>query len=178
MRSTPASRAGWHGGAPDVPVTTDIVATYKGPGAVIRRHLARGESEPRVLAFLMAGCVLVFLSQLPRLARQAHLEKVELNPLLGASLLAWVFIAPLMLYGLAWLVHLVAKPLGGKASSYGARLALFWAFLAATPLMLLNGLVAGFIGPGPALQLVGFVWLVIFVWFWIGGMRAVQGDAP
>lgn len=154
--------------------TQDIVATYGGPGKVIARLLSRGQREDRALAVLMAGCVIVFVSQWPALARRAHLEQVELNPLLGASLMAWVFIAPLALYGLAALSHAVARILGGKGSFYGARLALFWALLAASPLMLLNGLVAGFIGPGPALTSVGILWFVIFLWFWLAGLRQAE----
>ncbi|MBC7180364.1 MAG: YIP1 family protein [Roseovarius sp.] len=48
--------------------------------------------------------------------------------------------------------------------------ALFWAFLAASPLILLHGLVAGFVGPGPGLQAVGLLWLLVFLWFWVSGL--------
>ncbi|MDA7428837.1 YIP1 family protein [Primorskyibacter aestuariivivens] len=155
-------------------ITQDIVATYRGPGKVLRRLLDRGQREDRALAILMAGCLVVFVSQWPVLARRAHLEQTELNPLLGGSLLAWLFIAPLVLYALAALSHMVARALGGQGSHYGARLALFWALLAASPLMLLNGLVGGFIGPGPALSLVGFIWVVLFLWFWFAGLREAE----
>ncbi len=159
-----------------MPVTRDIAATYWGPGKVMRRLLALGPREDRALAILMAGCVLVFISQWPVLAREAHLEGEDLNPKLGASLMAWVLIAPLLLYGLAALTHLAARVLGGKGSFFSARLALFWSFLAASPLMLLNGLVGGFIGPGPQLQIVGFLWLAVFLWFWIRGLMVAEGS--
>ena len=64
--------------------------------------------------------------------------------------------------------------LRGKGSAYGARLALFWALLASSPLILLHGLTAGFIGPGLELQIVGLLWCVIFFWFWIGGSLAQE----
>ncbi|WP_298969597.1 YIP1 family protein [uncultured Roseobacter sp.] len=155
-------------------VTRNITATYRNPGKVLRGLLSLGPREDRALAYLMAGCVIVFIAQMPRLAREAHIEGTELNMLLGASLMAWVFIAPLMLYGLASLSHLVAKLFRGQGSHYGARLALFWALLAASPLMLLNGLVAGFIGPGLELQIVGLAWFLVFGWFWIGGLIAAE----
>ena len=41
---------------------TDIAATYRGPGGVLRRLLARGQREDRALAILMAGCALVFVA--------------------------------------------------------------------------------------------------------------------
>jgi hypothetical protein len=31
-------------------------------------------------------------------------------------------------------------------------------------------LVAGFIGPGPALNSVGLLWLAVVLWFWLSGM--------
>ncbi|MGR3374077.1 YIP1 family protein [Pseudooceanicola nanhaiensis] len=153
---------------------TDIAATYRGPGGVLRRLLARGQREDRALAILMAGCALVFVAQWPRLAREAHLTGQDLNPLLGASLLGWIIIMPLVLYLLAGVAHIIARVLGGRGSFYGARLALFWALLAASPLLLLHGLVAGFIGPGPQLVLVGALWCAVFLWFWLGGMVAVE----
>lgn len=151
-------------------ITRNITATYRGPRRVIRRMLSLGQREDRALAYLMAGCVVVFIAQLPRLAREAHLQGEDLDMLMGASLMGWIFIAPLLLYVLAALSHLVAKIFRGQGSHYGARLALFWALLASSPLMLLNGLVAGFIGPGFELQLVGLIWLVVFGWFWMGGL--------
>lgn len=161
-----------------MPVTTDIVASYRRPAQVMRRLLSAGTREDRALAMLMAGCVLAFISQLPRLSREAHLTGEELNPMLGGALFAWLFIAPLMFYLIAALSHLVARLFKGKGDWFGARLALFWAFLAASPLMLLNGLTAGFVGPGAALTLVGFVWFVAFMVIWLVSLKVAETDGP
>lgn len=157
-----------------MPVTRDIAATYRGPGRVMRRLLAMGQREDRALAILVAGCAVMFIAQMPRLAREAHLTGQELNPLLGGALLAWLFIAPLLLYALALITHWIARALGGRGTAFGARMALFWAFLAASPLVLLHGLTAGFIGTGPALSLVGLVWLACFALFWALGLREAE----
>ena len=154
-----------------MPVTTDIVASYRGPRRVMRRLLALGESEGRVLATLMAGCGVTFIAQWPRLARQAHVEEVELQPHLGGALMGWVFIAPLGFYLLAFLAHLVSRAFGANGTAHDSRFAMFWSYLAASPLILLHGLVAGFIGPGPALTSVGAIWFGVFVWFWLSNMR-------
>ena len=155
-------------------VTTDIVATYRGPTRVVNRLLDMGPREDRALAFVMAFCVIGFIAQLPGLARKAHLEGSELNMLMGGALLGSVFILPLLLYLIAWISHLVARAFGGKGTSFGARLALFWALLASVPLVLLHGLVVGFIGSGVAQTLIGFIWVAIFVWFWLSGLRQTQ----
>lgn len=133
-----------------------------------------GPREDRALAILMGGCVLVFIAQLPRLSREAHLTGQELNMLMGGALMAWIFVAPLLLYILAGLSHLVARLLGGQGDWYGARLALFWALLASSPLLLLHGVVAGFVGPGAAQQGVGLGWLIVFLWFWFACLRAAE----
>ncbi|NRB03975.1 MAG: YIP1 family protein [Rhodobacteraceae bacterium] len=155
-------------------VTTNIVATYRGPGKVMRRLLSMGAREDRALAYLMGGCMLVFVAQMPRLAREAHLTGEDLNMLMGGTLLAWIFIAPLAFYIIAGIVRLIGRVFGGKGSGYGARLALFWALLASSPLMLFYGLTAGMIGPSPALTLVGVIWCAVFFWFWIAGSIAQE----
>ncbi|MFA3915651.1 YIP1 family protein [Ruegeria hyattellae] len=155
-------------------VTSDISATYRGPGRVMQRLLAMGQREDRALAILMGACALVFIAQMPRLAREAHLTGQELNILLGGALLGWLIIAPLLFYVLAAFSHLLARLVGGKGEWYGARLALFWSLLASTPVLLLQGLVAGFIGPGPGLNLVGMVWIAVFFWFWVAGLRQAE----
>ncbi|WP_171124999.1 MULTISPECIES: YIP1 family protein [unclassified Ruegeria] len=158
-----------------MPVTSDIVATYRGPGRVVRRLLELGQREDRALVFVMAFCVVAFIAQLPSLSRRAHLEGLELNMLMGGALLGTVIILPLFFYLLAFISYGAARLIGGKGSAYGARVALFWALLSSTPLVLLNGLVAGFIGPGPTLSAVGLIWVAVFLWFWMSGLRQAQG---
>ncbi|KPA22536.1 hypothetical protein shim_08210 [Shimia sp. SK013] len=153
-----------------MPVVRDIAATYRGPHKVVARLLAMGEREDRAFVILMAACVVTFIGQWPRLAREAHVTGQELNPLLGGTLMAWLFIAPLLAYALAFAIHFVFRALRRKQTPYGSRVALFWAMLAASPLILLHGLVAGFIGEGIQLSIVGLVWLVCFLWFWMSGM--------
>ena len=159
-----------------MPVTADITATYRKPGRVVGRLLQSGQREDRALAILMGFCTLMFVAQTPRLAREAHLSGQDLNITLGGALLAWGFIAPLGLYLLAALSHLVARGLGGQGSWYGERLEVLWALLASTPVLLLNGLLAGFVGPGMGLQAVGLIWLAVFLWFWLAGL--VRAERP
>lgn len=157
-----------------MPVTTDIVRSYRRPGAVMRQHMAAGQREDRAIAILMGACVLIFVAQWPRLQREATLnpEAPPLDAQLGAALFAWLFIAPLLLYALGAVVHLIAKLLGGnKGTWYTARLGLFWTLLATAPLLLLHGLVAGFLGPGLELTIVGAIFTVAFFAIWFAALR-------
>jgi hypothetical protein len=148
-----------------MPVTQDIVEAWFRPKAVMRRHLQRGKSEPFVFSLLVAFLLLAFVSLWPWLSRQTVLQPdVPMVQRLVAAGLALLASIPFW-YLLAALSRFLAKILGGQGSFYTARLALFAALLCVTPGMLLQGLVAGMIGPGPQLNLVGA--LVGLGFFWI-----------
>ncbi|WP_172295010.1 YIP1 family protein [Pseudoruegeria sp. HB172150] len=156
-------------------VTTDMAAMYRRPRAVVRRLQAAGPREDRALIFLMVACLLIFVAQWPRLSREAYLNpEISLQARLGGALFAWLFIVPLFAYLLAGASRLIARLFGGQGTGYSARLALFWSLLAAAPLWLLNGLVAGFVGPGLALNITGGLALAIFLLFWGVSLRETE----
>lgn len=160
-------------------ITRSILATYRSPSRAVRRLLQGGQREDRALAYLFAGCLLVFVSFLPQAARQAHLSPdVPLEARIGGAILGWLILMPLILYVVAGLSHLLARIVGGKGTWFGARIALFWALLAAAPLWLFHGLIAGFIGPGPGRSVVGGIAALAFLIFWLAGLReAEKGNA-
>lgn len=148
-----------------------MILSWRSPRRVLRRHLLQGLREDRALAYLMIACALIFVAQWPRLARLAHLDDtVPLQALLTGALLGWVFMAPLFFYGLAAISHIVARLFGGRGSWFGARLALFWALLAASPAWLIWGAVQGFAGPGPLNQAVSTGAGVLLLYIWISGL--------
>lgn len=155
-------------------VTDDIWQSWRRPRVVIRRHLARGVSEAWAFSLLVAFLVLAFVAQTPGLARAAVAQpEVPLVQRLVALGLALIATIPAW-YLLAAVSHLAARALGGQGGYYGARLALFWALLAAIPGMLLQGMVAGFIGPGPQLQLMAVVVAAAFFWIWVSMLIEVE----
>lgn len=155
-------------------VTTDILASWRSPRAAVRRHLERGVSEPFLFTLLLVFLVLAFVGQWPQASREAFLaQEPSVAPRLLARALAVLATIPLW-YGLAALSHLVARTLGGQGSWYAARLALFWALVTVSPLMLLQGLVAGLIGPGRELWLVIVVVGAGFLWLWLTMLHEVE----
>lgn len=157
-------------------ITTELFRSWRSPKDVLRRQLSLGVREDRALAMLMVACALIFVAQLPRLARQAHLsDEIPLQALLSAALFGWVFLAPLFFYVLAALTHIVARLIGGKGSWFGARMALFWALLAVTPLWLFQGLVAGFIGEGLLLSAISGALGVLLLFIWLSGLSEAEG---
>lgn len=156
-------------------VAADILATYRAPRRVMRRLLAAGPREDRALAVLMGACLLLFVAQWPGAARGAHLApEVPLEARLAGALTGSLFLLPIIAYGLAGVSHLVARAFGGTGTFWGARMALFWALLAAAPLQMLNGLVAGMIGPGTAQTLTGTAVLLAFLAIWGAGIRVAE----
>lgn len=156
-------------------LTGDILRSYRSPGAVALERLAGPVREDRALAVLMGACLLAFVAQWPVHARAAHLAPdVPLDARLAGALFGSLFLWPIVAYAVAGISHMVARLLGGRGSFYGARVALFWAMLAVTPLMLLNGLVRGMIGPGPAETATGVVAGLAFLGIWLAGLRAAE----
>ncbi|UWQ12943.1 YIP1 family protein [Aliiroseovarius sp. M344] len=155
-------------------VIDDVIRSYRAPRAVFRRRLDLGTREDKALAVLMGGCLLVFAAQLPRLARVAHETGDDLNMLMGATMLGWIFIMPLAFYLFGTLSHILMRLIGGQGTAFGARFALFWALLCATPLWLLWGLVAGFIGEGVQMTLTGALALLAFLLFWSINLREAE----
>lgn len=161
-------------------MTGRILASWRAPRPVVRGLLAAGVREDRAFAMLFVACLLMFVAQMPRLAREAHFDpSVPLDARIGGALMAMMFMVPLIAYLVAGISHVVAKLLGGQGSFYTARVALFWSLLTVAPLMLLQGLVAGFIGPGPQATVLGVLVALGFLWQWGNGLVAAeQAAAP
>ena len=158
----------------------DIIHSYRAPRAVMRKHLARGRREDRALVWLLSACLLIFVAQWPRLARQAHLDdEIPFAGMMAGALFGWLFLAPLIFYALAGLVHLGRRMAGQRAGDgYAARLVIFWSLLAVTPLWMLHGLLAGALGPGVVTMVAGLGVLAVFVAFVATGLREAVLEPP
>mgnify|MGYP003636178703 FL=1 len=159
-------------------LTQDIAATYRGPGRVFARFLAQGRNEVRALLFVLIAGVLMFVASAPFQARMAQLDpEVPLQARLYWSAFFFIFIVPLLVYLFAALVWALARIARRQITGYQIRFTLVWALVALTPVTLLLGLTAAFIGQGVQVQLVGLVWLAVFLWFWISGLLTADGPA-
>jgi len=148
-------------------VTTDLLATWTAPRAALRRHLARGPSEAFAFSLLLVFLVLLFVSHWPVAAREAWAAG---EPSAAPRILAFgfgVLAAIPLCYALAALGRIAGRLLGGRGSWYAARIALFWALATVGPLILLQGLVAGLVGPGSGLWLVRAMIALAFFWLWL-----------
>lgn len=159
--------------------TTEIFETWRRPAQVMRRKLDRGVGEEHALILLFAACFLFYVAQWPRLSREAHLglthaqeaglpleEVPGIQALLGINLFAFLFMVPLIFYAVAALSRLILRLFRAKIDPLAARIALFQALLCTAPLMLFQGLLAGFSGPGLSVTAVGVGIALAFLWLW------------
>lgn len=158
-----------------MPITSDILRTYRAPREVVRGLRAVDRSEGRLLFYLVLACGLIFVAQWPRLARQAQLDSsVPFEGMMTGALFGLMFLFPLIAYGVSALLGLVMRIGVRGIDGYDVRLALFWALLASSPLMLLHGLVQGIIGPGAQANLVGVVVFAAFLAILVAGLRVAR----
>lgn len=161
-------------------VVGDILRSYRAPRQVMRKHLAGPRREDRALAWLLGACLLIFVAQWPRLARQAHLDdSIPLPGLLAGALFGWMFLAPLILYALAALLQLGARLAGrGAADHYAMRVVTFWSLLASSPVWLVQGMVAGLAGPGGIGAVAGLAVVAAVAIFIGAGLREAALEPP
>jgi len=174
-------------------VTTQILRSYIRPRQVVRGLIAanRGGDRPEARGFiyLLVGLLIIFISQVPDLigvglaptelsqAAQGEDGPAPMDARLAIALFSWLFVWPLILYLLGGLSHLAARLLGGQGQGVDARLALFWAVLAISPLFLLRGM--GSVSQSVELvSVVNYAIAAGFFWIWISGLVEAEARVP
>ena len=153
-----------------------VLESWWAPRRVVRGLSAMPERVKLVV--LMAAMLIYLVAQTPLRAREAQIDpSIPLDARMGGALLGVMFLMPLIAYGVAALVSALSRLTPRRLSPEDSRLALFWALLAASPAMLLWGLVAGLIGPGPAQALTAALAGIGFVVIWGAGIAALARRA-
>lgn len=130
--------------------------------------------ESAKLMTLMIAMVIYLIAQAPGNARAAQLDpSVPLDARMGGSLLAVMFLMPLVAYAVAAIVAVLSRLTPWRLTQENSRLALFWALMAVTPAVLLSGLVKGFIGPGLEYTATQVLSGAGFIWIWGAGISAL-----
>jgi hypothetical protein len=162
-----------------------IARTWADPRGAMAEEAAEGLSEARALLHLLLACGFFFVASVPAAVRTAGGLGVAdpVTAALAAHLFAFGVLAPLLLYGLAALLHLAARAFGGRGGFLGARAALFRTALAGTPIALvlaLAGVAAELAGGGrllPWLAWLGYAGLAFWLWLLAAGLAEAEGFA-
>jgi hypothetical protein len=162
-------------------LVADMARAYRNPRASMARQLD-ALAEPRALFYLMAACGVLFVASVPQAIRTARLiDAAEpVQAAIGAHLFGFLFVAPLMLYGVAAVAHGLARLCGGRGSALGARMALFWSLLLLAPVALMIALVTAMaeIAAGPAVlpwaSVLGYAGLALWLWIFAGCLAEAE----
>ena len=156
---------------------------YRDPRGAMAEQVADGLSEPRALFHLVLAAALFFVASMPSAIREARQLGID-DPVSGAiaaHLFAYGFVAPLLAYAAAAVLHLVARAFGGRGGFLGARAALFWAALLCGPIALalsLAGVGAELVtasGRLPLLGLMSYAGLGFWLWLLAASLAETEG---
>lgn len=152
-----------------------VVQSWWAPRRVVRG--LRDMPERVKLVVLMLAMLIFLIAQMPGHARAAYVDpSIPLGARMGGSLLAVMFLMPVLVYGLAGLVATLSRLTPWRLSHEDSRLALFWALLAVSPAMLLSGVVDGLIGPGLELTLTQALAGIGFLVIWGAGIFTLAAE--
>ena len=107
----------------------------RGLRASYEAQIRQGITEERLLAYVAFACFMAFLGGLPLALETAKASGVEMSlpSLVAGRFVAFVFFAPLFLYGIAAVSHLFSHwAFGGTGDYPKARMALFWRMSSST----------------------------------------------
>ena len=152
-------------------VVINISKTYYKPSQTFSKLFAAGASEKENLAYLVGGCIISFIAQWPAQSRQAFINQQPVDELMGAILLSNLFLLPLIFYLVSAIIFVFAKAFKSNILGADLRLIIFWSYLAATPVLLLVGLVEGFFGKNYQYYTIAGLWLLVFLAFVYSGFR-------
>lgn len=107
---------------------------YLSPRRSVRSVLDRRPSEAALTAMIMLACVIVLLGRLV----QVHLQYANPDDRLELSMqhtVTQLIFLPLFYFGFAAIVRMIARLFGGEAGWRESRIAVFWAALVSSPIM-------------------------------------------
>ncbi len=124
-----------------------VLTAWADMGGSMRWLLARSPSETTLFVLLLvSGLMLLLLVIAEQMIRPTVgvSAPVALEGMIGAGIVVFGLIWPLLLYLLALLAHGLARATGGTGSGYASRAAMAWAALVAAPVALVAS-VAGLV---------------------------------
>ena len=144
----------------------DIFKAYLDLRMSFRNQLNNFTSESRLLAYAFFISIVLFLERLPGRVTNYDIQSSKdiFFDYVGIDLFTSIFFGPIFLYFLSILTHLFAIPFKGKASFFEARLAFFFSFIVASPLLLLAGLLHGLFPNGFLFKFIECATVIMYAW--------------
>jgi hypothetical protein len=140
----------------------DIARSYRDPRGVMQTQVDRGVTEPQTLFYAMLFGTMNLIANYPRAAQNAP-DPDTLAGMMGGLFIAYIFFLPLVLFGLAAIIHWVILKFGGHATWGQARRALIWSTVTMTPFILMAGISYVFQN-NMLVTVVNVITAVVFLW--------------
>lgn len=154
-------------------LVVEIFSSLRHPRKTIKKQLDAEVSEERNLFFVMFFAVMSLLAQLPTIAIEARSSEESFANLTALKLASFIFVTPLVLYGIAFIFNQAMRFFGGHANGAQARRVLFWAAVTSIPFLLLSGLING-LGAEKYAVIISIVTVLVFLWQWGIGMHEAE----
>ncbi|MBL4749206.1 MAG: YIP1 family protein [Amylibacter sp.] len=140
----------------------DMMRSYRAPRGVMQAQVERGITEPQTLFYAMLFGMMNLIANYPRAAYNAP-DPDTLAGMMAGLFIAYVFFLPLVLFGLAAIIHWVILRFGGQATWGQARRAMIWSTVTMIPFILVTG--AAYIFQNSTLvSIVNVITAVVFTW--------------
>lgn len=116
----------------------DIGSAYRAPRKVMQAQIERGITEPQTLFYGMLFGAMNLVANYPRVSMTAP-DPDTMAGMMAGLFIAYIFFLPLMLYGIAGLIHWIVLKFGGQGSWIESRRALNWSAVVTIPFVLISG---------------------------------------
>ena len=140
----------------------DITRSYRDPRGVMQAQVEHGITEPQTLFYAMLFGMMNLIANYPRAAHNAP-DPDTLAGMMAGLFIAYIFFLPLVLFGLAAIIHWVILKFGGHATWGQARRAMIWSTVTAIPFILTAGAVYIFQN-NMLVTVVNVVMATVFLW--------------
>ena len=140
----------------------DIAGAYRAPSNSMQVHIQRGITEPQTLFYGMLFGVINLIASFPRVILSAP-DQDTFTGMMAGLFISYVFFLPLMLYGLAGVLHWVLLKFKGQATYAEMRRALNWAAVVTTPFVLLAG-ASYALNNSTLTSILNVITAVVFLW--------------
>jgi len=152
-----------------------ILASYLSPTKAFTQKLGEGVSETKIFIWLLVSCFLSFLARLPLLSREVHLDVngPPLDSMIGGVLVSFIFMAPLVFYGLSVILCLLFRVWFNDLKWLYFRGAFFWSLLAVSPLVLVRGVLVGIFGVSAYIDIISVLVFLYFIYILICSVRTI-----
>ncbi len=134
-------------------LTGRVLTAWADMGGSLRWLLARRPSETTLFVFLLISGLMLLLLVIAERVLNPAAGPIEaggasgLGGLVGAGLVVFGLLWPLLLYLLALLGHGLARAFGGTGSGHASRAAMAWAALVAAPVAVVASVAGLFAAP-------------------------------